>query len=74
MGILEQLYGYQGPDKDGTIKIVHSDKADGKVSLSFGGHEFVVCKIKDGNAIVQLVDVDVGPVAEKDITMLCWRR
>jgi hypothetical protein len=74
MGVLEQLSGYHGPDKDGKITIKHVEDGTGKVALSFGGHEFAVCKLKDGKAVVQLVDCDTGVVAEKDIICLCWRR
>lgn len=74
MGMLEQI-GLPSADSSGTLRINHRidrREENGAVYLSCGGRDFVVCKVKDGNPVVQIVDADVGVVFERDIRLLCW--
>ena len=70
--ILEKL-GIPTADKDGTFQVKHEVK-DGEVRLTCQGHPFVVCKIKDGQPVVQIIDIDTGVVFERNIAVLAWAR
>lgn len=60
-------------DEDGTFRIKHEVK-DGEVRLLCDGHPFVVCKVDDGQPVVQFLDIDTGVVFERNIAVLAWRR
>lgn len=72
MGMLEEI-GYPKVDEDGTLRVKAVEK-DGMVELHCNGHAFVRCLIKDNNPIVQLIDIDIGIVHERDFGLLCWAR
>ena len=72
MGAAEMI-DYPKVDKDGTLWIDCVRKGD-EVHLVCNGHAFAVCKTRDGQAVVQLIDVDTGVRHEEDIRLLCWRR
>lgn len=73
MSITAAAVGIPQPDKDGTLRVTHAER-DGVVTLSLNGHAFVKCFVRDGDAIVQVIDVDTGVRCERNIQVLCWRR
>ena len=70
---IRETLGIPVPDPDGTFHVKHEAK-DGEVRLRCAGHPFVVCKVKDGQPVVQFLDVDTGVVFERNIAVLAWRR
>jgi hypothetical protein len=72
MGMLQKL-GAPAADEDGTLWVRHRVE-NGMVILSCSGHDFVKCQIKNGDAVVQIIDISTGVTHEANITLLCWDR
>lgn len=72
MSMLQKI-GYPAPDADGTLRIKCVEER-GEIRLVCNGEAFVVCKMLDGKAVVQVVDADTGVKYQGDIGMLCWAR
>jgi hypothetical protein len=54
------------------IKVVEEKDA---VYLRYNNHNFVKCYTnKDGDHVVEIIDIDTGVIASQNIDTTCWRR